>query len=812
MTDIEFGKLTVTNFRSIRRTVELPLDGTFVLLHGKNGAGKTTLLSALELALTGGIAGLRRIDPGYKQHLVHHGQSESSIALEFGGPGPRRSHAITVSRNGSTGSGALDASLGGHFAERCYLAQATLSRLLEMYQESKPSSDSPLTQYVKEILRLDQLDNLIDGLHVAADLRNTRREVPQYRESETKAKDLERSRSSLTTELERLALQIDNLRSDIDRDAELIGAGDVDLTEEGSVTRWLTILNQTTDVTVLTHLEETAREIRSIAVRLAARRADPRSPSIVEQAAREVASATESVEQWRSRIGTPLEQLLDHARAFLPDLPSVATVGPVEATANALDRLAAERGRVRSLLEEQRDFAGERAAGDQRLAEIDQQLALIDEQLLTRADAAEQVAQALAGLAPHIHGNGCPVCGRDYGEISSASLASVVASRIGELSATAAQMHELRTARATAVAERQRLTRRFSELESHTIPKANLTALQTRLTAMSQISAATEKLQPQAEDGAVALRVLAEVQRRHAEYLARDREVFEARRALGDMARRLEVPWEPSDEVLSDAAARLLAVATERLEALSRRREATNRVIEGLQRTLSLLALRTQAQTSLETTAEQLAAEHMRYQEAEGRRSVIRDVIHAANGVRNDTIREVFNTRLNRVWRDLFVRLAPSEPFVPAFEVPSGDRPTVSAPLTTAHRAGGQGGAPATMLSAGNLNTAALTLFIALHLSAAPRLPWLVLDDPVQSMDDVHVTQLAAVLRALSRDHGRRIVIAVHDRALFDYLALELAPSRQGDRLITAELSQSRDGTVLTPHVTEWERDPVSVG
>lgn len=53
--------------------------------------------------------------------------------------------------------------------------------------------------------------------------------------------------------------------------------------------------------------------------------------------------------------------------------------------------------------------------------------------------------------------------------------------------------------------------------------------------------------------------------------------------------------------------------------------------------------------------------------------------------------------------------------------------------LETRHRSGDRGGTPAAMLSTGNLNTAALTLFLALHLSVKPQLPWLILDDPVQS-------------------------------------------------------------------------------
>jgi exonuclease SbcC len=157
----------------------------------------------------------------------------------------------------------------------------------------------------------------------------------------------------------------------------------------------------------------------------------------------------------------------------------------------------------------------------------------------------------------------------------------------------------------------------------------------------------------------------------------------------------------------------------------------------------------------------------------------------------------VFNQRLNTIWRDLFVRLAPNEPFVPAFMLPKEDDEPVSALLETLHRDGGVYGRPGAMLSAGNLNTAALTLFLALHLSVTPQLPWLILDDPVQSMDEVHVAQFAALLRTLSkREEGRerQIVIAVHERQLFDYLTLELSPAFVDDKLITVEISKSPEG------------------
>src|SRR3546814_13564226 len=111
---------------------------------------------------------------------------------------------------------------------------------------------------------------------------------------------------------------------------------------------------------------------------------------------------------------------------------------------------------------------------------------------------------------------------------------------------------------------------------------------------------------------------------------------------------------------------------------------------------------------------------------------------------------DLFNDELNSVWRDLFVRLAPEEPFIPAFAIPESVGADIEAVLETHHRRGGKGGNPRAMLSAGNLNTAALTLFLALHLSVKPQLPWIVIDEPVQRQDEVHNAKFAAPLPTLS--------------------------------------------------------------
>ena len=181
-----------------------------------------------------------------------------------------------------------------------------------------------------------------------------------------------------------------------------------------------------------------------------------------------------------------------------------------------------------------------------------------------------------------------------------------------------------------------------------------------------------------------------------------------------------------------------------------------------------------------------------------------------ARRARTAVVRRVFNDSLNKLWRDLFIRLAPTEPFVPAFHIPKSDSDDI-ATLETVHRSGKTGGTPGAMLSAGNLNTAALTLFLALHFSVGTRLPWLVLDDPVQNMDEVHIAQFAALLRTLSKTHGTKLIISVHERPLFEYLRLELSPAFERDRLLTLELRRTQgEKTVVDPKINTYAVDAVA--
>lgn len=132
-----------------------------------------------------------------------------------------------------------------------------------------------------------------------------------------------------------------------------------------------------------------------------------------------------------------------------------------------------------------------------------------------------------------------------------------------------------------------------------------------------------------------------------------------------------------------------------------------------------------------------------------------------------------------------------------------------TSPLKVLNRVSGAEAPPGATLSAGNLNTAALTLFLSLHLSSKPKLPWIVLDDPIQSMDDIHVSQFPTILRHLAYEEDRQVIVAVHERALFEYLSLELSPPSEGRRLITHELKVGTNSTEISQVPYEWAPDPV---
>jgi exonuclease SbcC len=129
--------VTISDFRSIRGNINVPLDAPVVLIHGPNGSGKTSILSAIELALTGAIPSLGRAEPDYLSHLVHKQAKQGQVMIKVEGlAGVPTDLTLPVTADGIRGRPLLPERLAKFYSERCYLPQSVLSRLLEFYQVS----------------------------------------------------------------------------------------------------------------------------------------------------------------------------------------------------------------------------------------------------------------------------------------------------------------------------------------------------------------------------------------------------------------------------------------------------------------------------------------------------------------------------------------------------------------------------------------------------------------------------------------------------------------------------------------------------
>ncbi|TAV37266.1 hypothetical protein ELI33_08510 [Rhizobium ruizarguesonis] len=812
MTGVWLKNLVVENFRSLRGKVVVPLDAQVVLIHGTNGMGKTSVLSAIELGLTGKISHLAAEGPRYQSYLTTLDTGGGSISLTTTAPIVERAASagtLAFSDDNFLPKPLLDTNDARFFAERCYLPQATLGRLLEIYDDQKTGTTSPLTLFVKELLGLDPLDALVDGLDHAFNVTRVRKLVPDFRR-------LEELKASLDDEHHRKGRAIEEaLRAAGDRLTRLNETLSL-IVDEGSAL----VVTDTTDLSrlkdrleaardgdrQLTDLTRTRSELRGLKERW---RSLPPQEWSRDQAARERAdqAAGEALATWRSARGDALENAINAVRAHFSDMPSLED-GPEEGRSEAQRRAKAEAERCGRLLGTHATASARVAALNATVQRATTRIDEINQDLSGAVEDAKTLANALAGVVPHIDGELCPVCSRNYAEMDAGSLSAHVAATIASLTSEAGRLQSLATARAEessrlATAQRDLLSAANGQLSADdlaelTVRQAQMTDLAQRLSDLQETAAEGSRLMA---DAASARQTVMTARRRDEQSVSL---LPEIETMVTAVLQRSPSSFESIDLALTEA----LRAIEERI--IGAERVAAARIKAGSEIELRIndLAQLSITMSERDRTLTRLQTLDTAFKNIEITRTQAKRVSEAADKVRSDIVKKVFNTSLNKVWRDLFVRLAPSEQFVPAFRLPVGSGGKVEAVLETLHRSGKASGSPGAMLSQGNLNTAALTLFLALHLSVPVRMPWLILDDPVQSMDDVHIAQFAALLRSLSKGMNRQVVIAVHERALFDYLTLELSPAFPGDSLITVEITRNFDGeAVATPRAFTFEND-----
>jgi len=800
------NSLTVRDFRSIRGDVTVPMNAPIILVHGKNGAGKTSLLSGMELALTGELASLDRIDPNLRKHLVNKGRDQAFVSASVcAADSTMLTGEFLVDGMGLKGNPLLDKSLARHFSERCYLAQSTLGRLLEIYQpKDVAAAASPLTRFVKELLGLDALDALINGLHDAGDVRRLRGGANTYWEVRDRLPIVQQ-------EVDRLAGEVSKAR---DQAKELLNTAQElfkshwPAQAEQPTASWRAFLAQQSYETELKRAVQLRIEISAQADQLRRAQGTTSSQGLMANAEAGASDADKALQEWLQTVGQQLSDAFQRLAAYFSDLPSPLANRPEYARVTARTAVSAETQRCEQALAQDAAARLKANSADADRKRQQDRLALLDEQISRHSQQAGQLAHALSSLLPHVHSNDCPVCNRNFAEVSTTPLVGHLATNISSLTEAAGRLAALSKERADTVAAIAVRERELAGEVARLLTDPSKQELERRLKDLRDLLTTLDALASESVRGEALFKAATNAGQGLAALRASDQFTVSMRSVADKLAAQLAVEPIGVSEPLNVALDRFLAHVVKLEAELSGRNTARQHAEDALREH----DVRLGAIQEIESLRAALAKEikELTQRKTAGDRAIdqARELTKIAQTERTAIVRRVFNDSLNTAWKDLFVRLAPDEPFVPAFALPESTKGAVEATLETLHRDGGKGGNPRAMLSAGNLNTAALTLFLALHLSAKSRLPWLIIDDPVQSMDEVHISQFAALLRTLAKQHDRQIIIAVHEKPLFDYLTLELSPSFQGDTLITVELGRSANGDSLaTTRVIPWEPD-----
>lgn len=492
---------------------------------------------------------------------------------------------------------------------------------------------------------------------------------------------------------------------------------------------------------------------------------------------------------WESSVGTKALDQLNELRRDVFALPPVGMAQLFDAFDDARARVESNAAQHASRLQRRVEAEDARIRLVEQRATVQRQLREAEQhsaKLLVPSDV-RSLVEILQATIPLVDSDLCPVCDQPY-HGHDGNLTDHLASKLATLTESAQTLVEIE---GRIVDLKARLASMDGELE-----RVGADAESVEATNPADQHRLINALEAPIAAGRRILSALAASEAHIADMAARRAAYDQLRQLVAELRQEIGAPDEGlsiSDEIrnLGILLERRLQAAEFEITRRSRERAAAESV-DAKRREIETFAAELRA---IDEQIERSAAE---LREAAKRKDAANELRKEAERVRSSVINRVFDTTLNTLWADLFCRFVPTEPFVPRFQKQTHASRSVDIRLETVLPDGKASGTPSSILSYGNTNTAALSLFIALHLAAPSHLQWLVFDDPVQSMDDIHVANFAAIVRQLAFLHSRQIVIAVHQRELFDYLSLELAPANPGESLMKVVLDRFDETTSVS--------------
>lgn len=776
------SELEIENFRSISGHCVIPLDGSITLVHGANGSGKTSVLSAIELAARGRVGFLEDQKGDTRSLLRHHDHERGYVRLTLTDTDAENSPRVgsfNLLGDSVTGKAALTEAEQTYFVERSFLPQTALGRLLDSYTDTGKQVDTALVRFVKSLVGLDGLDAIIDGLNASGDRRRSKKAVPSWARAADNLSEQQTLRREISDQLETarsaLEIELDRLRTLVPNPESVGHPKRVDNDEKDPTKR--------IELGKLQEAQAIVDAISSLENQKGASLPGEGDAATGPRAEKAQTAYT----NWEATTGAATLKLLNQIREDLLGLPSVSignlSIAFDEALERAkfLDRKRTERlAAIQSRAESVADL-------DLSIQNLDQRILALDKeaQAIQVSSDVRVLIEILELTIPITDSETCPICDEKFS--GHGGLADHLSRKLELLSSSAGLLVSIE--------------RELSKLRKERLATAGKVILLKSLPVeepdppLGGSLHILDGLGDSVAEGAGLLREFQASQNRLAEETAQiatsailESRIAEVARLLGIST--LDLP-ERNPEV------ELAQEITKRIQELNHV-EDRKRQERGARENVEKIQLEVErSQSQLAKVDKEIARLEAQLSRAETRMASAREVLQTAERTRSKLINEVFDQSLNSLWAQLFNRFAPAEPFTPRFVKQTEFARSVDVSLETALPDGKISGAPGAMLSYGNTNSAALALFMALHLSAPSELPWLIFDDPVQSMDDIHVANFAAIIRQLAYVHGRQVVIAVHQPELYEYLSLSLAPSDANHSLVGVTLDR---GTGATTH------------
>ena len=309
------------------------------------------------------------------------------------------------------------------------------------------------------------------------------------------------------------------------------------------------------------------------------------------------------------------------------------------------------------------------------------------------------MAKALSAVSPFVQGDICPVCDRDYREIGEASLAFHLSEKIARLTEAAGRLQSLAKDRVETLTAVNRTKSLHADAVAKRLDLATRDRMKLSLASYQEFMAALEQFRSAVVDGSRFQGEKSAASRALAALRSREQTASSLRASLGSIYARLGLSGFTESTSFEDA----VAAIQQHIEAEDRRmslRLANRRLV--IEQITTLRSARAELRR-IETEDKDLHARLDHLSRAKETSDAViefgKELSKQTRERRTAIVSRVFNENLNRIWRDLFVRLAPEEPFVPAFAVPEVSTGPVEAVLETRYRRGGKGGDPRTMLT-----------------------------------------------------------------------------------------------------------------